>query len=95
MGDFNAILEVEDRVHGNVVQDHEIRDFREFIEDAGMTELQAIGRPFTWTNSHVFSEIDRAFVNGEWMNNMLPIQVHVLDPDFSDHSSLSIELGRQ
>ncbi|XP_070038219.1 uncharacterized protein [Nicotiana tomentosiformis] len=65
MGDFNAILEVEDKVHGNMVQDHEIRDFREFLKDTGMTELQAIGRPFTWTNSHVFSKIDRALVNGE------------------------------
>ncbi|XP_019226773.1 PREDICTED: uncharacterized protein LOC109208174 [Nicotiana attenuata] len=95
MGYFNAILEVEDRVHGNVVQDHEIRDFREFVEDAGMTELQVIERPFTWTNSHDFSKIDKKLDNGEWMNNMHPIQVHVLDPYFSDHSLLSIELGRQ
>lgn len=65
MGDFNAILELEDRMHGNVVQDHETRDFREFVEDVGMIELKAIGRPFTWTNSHVFSKIDRALVNGE------------------------------
>ncbi|XP_070002176.1 uncharacterized protein [Nicotiana sylvestris] len=95
MGDFNVILEVEDRVHGNVVQDHEIRDFREFVEDAGMTKLKAIGRSFTWTNSNVFSKIDRALVNGEWMNKMPHIQVHVLDSYFSDHSHLCVELERQ
>ncbi|XP_075080129.1 uncharacterized protein LOC142165485 [Nicotiana tabacum] len=95
MGDFNAILEVEDNVHGTVVQDHEIREFREFVEDAGMTEVKAIGRSFTWINSHVFSKIGRALVNGEWMNKMPPIQVHVLDPCFSDHSPLCIKLGRQ
>ncbi|XP_019234835.1 PREDICTED: uncharacterized protein LOC109215257 [Nicotiana attenuata] len=27
-----------------VVQDHEIRDFREFVEDAGMTELKGISK---------------------------------------------------
>ncbi|XP_075108980.1 uncharacterized protein LOC142180803 [Nicotiana tabacum] len=95
MGDFNAIFEVEDRIHETMVQDHEIRDFREFVEDAGMTELKAIGRSFTWTNSHVFSKINRAIVNGKWMSKMPPIQVHVLDPYFSDHSPLCIELGSQ
>ncbi|XP_019256264.1 PREDICTED: uncharacterized protein LOC109234650 [Nicotiana attenuata] len=95
IGDFNAILEVEDRTHGTVVQDQEIRDFREFMEESGMTELKAIGRSFTWTNSHVFSKIDRAIVNGEWMSKMPITQVHVLDPYFSDHSPLCIELGSQ
>ncbi|XP_016461479.2 uncharacterized protein LOC107784810 [Nicotiana tabacum] len=60
-----------------------------------MTELKAIWKSFTWTNSYVFSKIDRALVNGEWMNKMPPIQVHVLDPYFSDHPPLYIELGRQ
>lgn len=91
MGDFNIILEVEDMVHCNIVQDHEIKDFREFVEDAGMTELQEIGRPFTWTNNDVFNKIDNALVNGEWMNYIAHIQVHILDPYFSDHSPLNIE----
>ncbi|XP_070019496.1 uncharacterized protein [Nicotiana sylvestris] len=60
-----------------------------------MTELKAIWKSFTWTNSYVFSKIDRALVNGEWMNKMPLIQVHVLDPYFSDHPPLYIELGRQ
>lgn len=94
MGDFNAILSVEDMLHGAEVQDIEARDFRKFMIEAGMTELQTIGRTYTWSNNHTYSRIDRAIVNSIWMNKKAPTPVQVTDPIFSDHSPLSIELGR-
>lgn len=63
IGNFNAVLNVEDRVHGTEVQDAETRDFRKFMVEAGMTELQTIGRSYTWSNTHTYSKIDRAIVN--------------------------------
>ncbi|XP_070007968.1 uncharacterized protein [Nicotiana sylvestris] len=39
---------------------------------------------------HVFSRIDGAIVNAHWMMNMPPLQVCVMDPQFSDHSPLCI-----
>ncbi|XP_009592517.1 uncharacterized protein [Nicotiana tomentosiformis] len=92
MGDFNAMMDMDDRVNGTIVQDNEVKDLRDFMEDCKITELPTVGRPYTWTNSHVYSRIDRAILNAEWMIDMLHIQVQVMDPHFSDHSPLSIEV---
>lgn len=59
-----------------------------------LTELPSVGRQFTWTNGHVFSKIDKAIINAEWMTNMAPIQVLVMEPLFSDHSPLSITVNQ-
>ncbi|XP_070023456.1 uncharacterized protein [Nicotiana sylvestris] len=92
MGDFNAIMGIEDRVNGTVVQENKIKDFRSLMEECRLNELGTVSRSYTWTNSHVYSRIDRAIVNAHWMINMPPMQVHVMDPQFSDHSPLCIEL---
>nr|XP_009783789.1 PREDICTED: uncharacterized protein LOC104232310 [Nicotiana sylvestris]XP_016467865.1 PREDICTED: uncharacterized protein LOC107790453 [Nicotiana tabacum] len=95
MGDFNTVLHPKDRQFGAPVQEVEIRDFRDFLFDTGMTEVQYMGRNYTWTNNHVYSKIDRAIVNGEWMTTMPTLQVQVMEPYFSDHSPLSIQFGRR
>ncbi|XP_075088341.1 uncharacterized protein LOC142170347 [Nicotiana tabacum] len=92
MGDFNAIRDMDDRANGTVVQENEIKDFREFMEDCRMTELPTVGRCYTWTNSHVHSRIDRVIVNAQWIMVMPPMEVQVMDPHFSDHSPLCIEM---
>ncbi|KAK4724319.1 hypothetical protein R3W88_027098 [Solanum pinnatisectum] len=81
MGDFNLILAQEDRPIGSRVQLAETKDFREC--------------QYTWNNEHVFSRIDRALVNDEWVIRMPPLQVMVMEPLFSDHSPLSIEVETQ
>nr|XP_016461479.1 PREDICTED: uncharacterized protein LOC107784810 [Nicotiana tabacum] len=97
--DFSSLARCADEGQVIVIQQDKQYERRQSsqgdAENVGMTELKAIWKSFTWTNSYVFSKIDRALVNGEWMNKMPPIQVHVLDPYFSDHPPLYIELGRQ
>lgn len=71
------------------------RDSNECSTLFHLTELPTIGRQYTWTNGHVFSKIDKALVNAEWVNSMVPRQVLVMEPSFSDHSPLSITLHQQ
>lgn len=92
MGDFNTMLDMNDRVNGITVQENEIKDFREFMEDCRLTELPTVGRSYTWTNNHVYSRIDRTIVNAQWMIDMPPMQIQVMNPHFSDYSPLSIEV---
>ncbi|KAH0696290.1 hypothetical protein KY290_013643 [Solanum tuberosum] len=92
MGDFNAVLTGADRINGNLVQEMEIKDFNELMIYAGMTELKAIGREYTWSNGCICSKIDRAIVNAEWMLNMNQVEISVMQPGTSDHSRLSLEL---
>lgn len=47
MGDYNAILKVEDRLNGNQVTDSETRDFDKFLLDNSLTEMKTEGRQFT------------------------------------------------
>ncbi|MCD7455688.1 hypothetical protein HAX54_029164 [Datura stramonium] len=65
MGDFNTILEAEERIMGNVVQKGEVRDFHNFVQDNNLAEMKYVGRRYTWSNSHIHSKHDRAIVNVE------------------------------
>lgn len=92
MGEFNAILTREDRIYGNPVQEVEIREFNDFLIEAGMTDVKPGGRNFTCSNGQICSKIDREIINTEWIMTMPPMKVLVMDPGSSDHSPLSITL---
>ncbi|XP_060170760.1 uncharacterized protein LOC132601709 [Lycium barbarum] len=74
MGDFNSILNAEDRMNGSEVLEAEVRDFKQFLTNNSLAELQSFGRDYTWTNGHVMSIIDRAIVNADWMTSMPNMQ---------------------
>nr|XP_016436446.1 PREDICTED: uncharacterized protein LOC107762590 [Nicotiana tabacum] len=92
MGDFNIVLNPEDRITGNPVLESETTYFNDFIVDSGMCELRTIGRDFTWTNSHIFGRIDRALVNTEWMTSLPQVDVEIMVTKFSDYSPLCINV---
>ncbi|XP_059310873.1 uncharacterized protein LOC132062291 [Lycium ferocissimum] len=92
MGDFNAILKGEDRLHGNQVMDVETRDFDQCLLNTELTEMRSIGRYFTWTNSHDLSKIDRELVSAKWLTTWPQLVVTVMDPQFSDHALLCVDM---
>ncbi|XP_075096310.1 uncharacterized protein LOC142174417 [Nicotiana tabacum] len=47
MGDYNAVVHPQDRLCGTEVQDMETKDFKEYMRDTGMNELQYVGRNYT------------------------------------------------
>ncbi|XP_075086415.1 uncharacterized protein LOC142169104 [Nicotiana tabacum] len=90
MGDFNTILTSEDRINGNHVQEIEIRDFKNFLIDAGLDELKTVGRKYTWSNNHVHSRIDRILANAEWIQQWPHMEGIIMNSGFSDHCPLSV-----
>lgn len=58
MGDYNAVLQAENRVKGSPVQDIEIKDFNEFMIDAKMHKLKTVGA-FTLGLKNTCSRINR------------------------------------
>ncbi|XP_009771372.1 uncharacterized protein [Nicotiana sylvestris] len=90
MGDYNAVLHPQDRQYGSEVQEIETKDFKEYMSDTGMNELQYVGRSYTWTNHHTYSRIDKGLVNANWMMTMPNMKVQVLEPLVSDHSPLKL-----
>ncbi|XP_075083303.1 uncharacterized protein LOC142167048 [Nicotiana tabacum] len=92
MGDFIAVLIVDDRINGNPIHETEVTDFRKFMRTCNMTEIKNVGREHTWTNKSIHSKIDRGVVNNEWMNQFSHLDMVVMEPYFSDHSPLCITI---
>nr|XP_016465345.1 PREDICTED: uncharacterized protein LOC107788185 [Nicotiana tabacum] len=65
MGDYNAVLQVEDRKYGNHVTEIKTKDFSDYLFDTGVTEMKSVGREYNWTNTHIYTKIDKALVNSE------------------------------
>ena len=70
LGDFNAIVNIEERVR-QPVREREMVDLRHCIENCQLRDIKAIGSFYTWTNkqegaSRVFCKLDRALGNEHW-----------------------------
>lgn len=50
-GDFNAVLSMEDRLHGYTVTGAEIADFKQCVENNSLLEVRAVGPQYTWHNN--------------------------------------------
>ncbi|XP_056685451.1 uncharacterized protein [Spinacia oleracea] len=67
MGDFNALMDVEDRV-GAPVRIREIQAMRACMAHCNLSTVKTVGRQFTWSNKQVgedrvLSRIDRVLAN--------------------------------
>ncbi|XP_016496012.1 uncharacterized protein LOC107815018 [Nicotiana tabacum] len=89
---IDYIAGIDDRLNENPVQESEIKDLNEFMQDASITKLKTVGREFTWTNNQVYSRIDRALGNPEWIHSWPQIKAIILEPSFSDHSPICVNI---
>ncbi|XP_020243302.1 uncharacterized protein LOC109821533 [Asparagus officinalis] len=96
-GDFNAMITSEEKLGGSQLSEADTKDFRDFIEVSLLTHLKTLGCFFTWNNkqnaeSRVWSRLDRALVNDEWISSYSASHVEFLLPNFSDHSPAQISI---
>ncbi|XP_010683670.1 uncharacterized protein LOC104898313 [Beta vulgaris subsp. vulgaris] len=71
MGDFNSVLESDDRINGNLVTNAETEDFRHMLDNTDLMVVKGIGGTYTWSNKRegvdrIFSRIDRCLCNAKW-----------------------------
>ena len=72
MGDFNAILEVEDRI-GDKACCQPSLEFIQCTQQCGLEDIPYSGNRYTWCNKRlgrdrISSKIDRVLANGVWMD---------------------------
>ncbi|XP_075083255.1 uncharacterized protein LOC142167005 [Nicotiana tabacum] len=95
MGDFNSILNMDDRVGGNQVTVNEVVEFQQCVDACGIVKLPPKGSKYTWCDRHgssmVFSKIDWVFVNDKWLYQMLDFVAVHLPEGIGDHCSVKIE----
>lgn len=94
-GDFNSVLNVDDRVGGNPITWPEIVDFHHCVDTYGLIELPYVGQRYTWNDRNssgqgIFSKIDWVFINNEWLDTMPLSKTYVPSESISDHSPVKI-----
>lgn len=72
-------------------------EFKEFILQAGLTDLNSSGHLFTWWDSSITSPIlkklDRCVVNSSWLSAFNLAHAHFGEKGLSDHCPVNIFMG--
>lgn len=96
MGDFNSVLNMDDRIGGNPVSLAEIVEFPSCVEACELIELPQHGSKFTWNDkqgeNRIYSKIDWVFVNQEWLDQMPDYSANFLTEGISGHCPVKIAL---
>ncbi|XP_060190763.1 uncharacterized protein LOC132620056 [Lycium barbarum] len=94
-GDFNVVLNGDEKIGGNLVIPQDYEDFAFCINSCETVDADFKGSPFTWWNGRagddcIFERLDRVFTNShlqQWFSN---IKVEHLARTGSDHAPLLI-----
>ncbi|VFQ99227.1 unnamed protein product [Cuscuta campestris] len=94
VGDFNCILNPDEKKGGLPMSLNASWDFQQCINDFGLMEVTTYGNTFTWWNGRkkfhsIWKRLDRCLVNQSWADTF-QTTVHVLSLTTSDHSPLHI-----
>ncbi|KAL9658968.1 hypothetical protein QQ045_030942 [Rhodiola kirilowii] len=98
-GDFNNILCSSEKLHGAVVRDRDIQDFRQFVSSNELTDLDQSSCFYTWNNNHedpnsrIWCKLARAMGNSKWFEEFPDVSSIFLPPGISDHSPILISWG--
>ncbi|XP_074296337.1 uncharacterized protein LOC141626386 [Silene latifolia] len=89
MGDFNTVLSPIERLGGSTT-DAEMEHFQECVSLCCMEDLAATGALFTWSNKQdpvdrVYSRLDRALGNTEWIDKFGDLVPHFHPEGLFDH----------
>lgn len=93
--DFNLIYLATDKSNGRLHR-RLMQQFRSVIDNLELSDLQLLGRRFTWTNERdvpTVERLDRALASVEWLENHPDFLLRSLSSDCSDHAPLLLVLN--
>lgn len=98
-GDFNEILDAQEKFGGVTRPERQMDGFRDAVSQCGFSDLGFIGLPYTWDNRQEGSRnikvrLDRAFANGAFSEMFKDTKVWHVQTTESDHCCLLIECCR-
>uniref|UniRef100_A0A2N9EX83 Reverse transcriptase domain-containing protein n=1 Tax=Fagus sylvatica TaxID=28930 RepID=A0A2N9EX83_FAGSY len=96
-GDFNELLQAEEKWGRVARPEHQMREFRRVVDDCGFVDLGFVGSPYTWWNkqtgtARVLERLDRCLATADWLLKFPNCRVTHLQAVFSDHQPLWVEL---
>ncbi|XP_057746860.1 uncharacterized protein LOC130966112 [Arachis stenosperma] len=92
-GDFNEILQVEDRKEVNSLP-ATAEEFKEWVQDMQLIDLPLSDRKFTWFRGQSCSRINRVLINIKWAEKVPDIRLKGGPRGLSDHCPLIVEDAR-
>ncbi|XP_020254007.1 uncharacterized protein LOC109831080 [Asparagus officinalis] len=97
-GDFNAIINGDEKLGGAPTTGADTEDFQHFISSNQLVHIKTTGCYYTWNNkqeadTRVWSRLDRVLVNDLWILQYTTSQVDFLQPVCSDHSPALLTVG--
>ncbi|XP_059315805.1 uncharacterized protein LOC132066520 [Lycium ferocissimum] len=97
-GDFNVVLNEEEKIGGIPVLAQDIEDFAFCFNSCELEKIQFKGSPFTWwngraSNNCIFKRLDRMLVNTELQSWFSHMEVEHLARTGSDHAPLLCAYG--
>lgn len=94
LGDFNNVLQANDRIGGKIVTEMECLDLSRMMAAIGLFEKEGIGHYYTWSNKHttgtIYSRIDRVLGNLAWFDDNANTMLQNLPAGVLDHAMLCL-----
>lgn len=98
MGDFNVIVDAEEKEGGKPYRIDKRFDFINCIEDCGVQDVGFVGNTHTWYNNRdapdtIWKRLDRVLYNSEWFDLFNKTYVTHLARTCSDHTPLLVQFS--
>lgn len=95
MGDFNSVLESDDKLNGLPISNAKTQDFGNLLDTTDLIKVRGIEAFYTWSNKRqgddrIFNKIDRCICNAEWYAQHANITFGIKNQSISDHNPLMI-----
>lgn len=99
LGDFNACINLDEMSGTSTIFNTGMREFREFIGEVGITDLNFSGSLLTWwdknTRNPIQKKLDRVLVNAAWQDLFSMSCAKFLPRGLSDHCPAMVFLNLQ
>ncbi|KAI9096746.1 hypothetical protein K1719_025925 [Acacia pycnantha] len=92
-GDFNAIVNLDERQGGSSRRAHGCSLLNNFLHSNGLIDMGFNGPRFTWRRGSLLMRLDRAICNPSWIQSFPYSTIDHLPKLFSNHRPILIKLG--
>ncbi|KAL0412318.1 UNVERIFIED_CONTAM: hypothetical protein Slati_3821500, partial [Sesamum latifolium] len=87
-GDFNIILEANERKGGAAPKIRTMEDFSDMLLDCGLQDAGFEGAQFTWSRNRLWQRLDRFLYSPTWLDSFPLTRIQHLTRNVSDHCPL-------
>ncbi|GLJ07914.1 hypothetical protein SUGI_0077010 [Cryptomeria japonica] len=98
VGDFNTLLDLDEKNGGLRMSNKIMEDFREFVMQNHLMNVVPKNGSFTWKNkrakfTHISERLDRHLIGEAWLKSSFQVEALILPISLSDHRPVELKLS--